>query len=49
MFIEDTENVGSLLLIGHEFWRSQLKVREGQVGSMMEQVKRDTKQFGNKH
>lgn len=36
-------------MIGHEFWRSQWKVLEGQVGGVMEQVRRDIEQLRNEH
>lgn len=36
-------------MIGYEFWRPQWKVLEGQVGSLIEQINRDTEQFGNKN
>lgn len=40
---------GSLLVIGHVFWRPLWIVLEGQVGILMEQVKRAIKQFGSKY
>ena len=36
-------------MIGHEFWRPQWKALEGQVGGLMEQVRRDIQQLRNEH
>lgn len=47
--IENESQFTSGLVIGHEFWRLQWKVLEGQEGRLMEQVRRDTGQFENKH